>query len=107
MLPIVNGLLEYRESMLAEAQAPPLALRQRPDGQWVATVWPRNMIPAFFPNFKAEVWIQPGQEPTQGQLYRRKQAASAAAGAAAEAPAGPQPTTGGVSVVLGECQGTC
>lgn len=101
VLPIVNGLLEYHESMLAEGQAPPLALRQRPDGQWVATVWPRNMIPAFFPNFKAEVWIQPGQQPTQGQLYRSKQAASTTAGAAAEAPAGPQPHTGGVSVVLG------
>lgn len=104
MLPIVNGLLDYIESLQAGGAAPPLALSQRPGGQWVASVWPRNMIPAFFPNFRGEVWIQPGQQPTQGQLYRSKQrvvgGAAAGAGAAADAPAGA--SAGGVSVVLGE-----
>ena len=39
ILPIANGLLEYRESLLAGGAAPPLSLQQRPDGQWVAQVW--------------------------------------------------------------------
>jgi hypothetical protein len=92
--------------MLADARAPPLALQQRPDGQWVATVWPRNMIPAFFPKFRGEVWLQPGKAPTQGEAYRRKQRPTAAAGAAAAAAAAAEPagsSSGGLAVVLGEC----
>jgi hypothetical protein len=102
VLPIVNGLLEFCESMLAEGRAPPLSLQERPDGQWVATVWPRKMVPAFFPKFRGEVWLQQGKAPTQGQLYRRKQQQQAQQeSAAAGAPAGAG--SGGVSLVLGEC----
>jgi hypothetical protein len=101
VLCVVNGLLEYYESMQAGAQVPPLNLAQRPDGQWVATVWPRNMIPAFFPGFRGEVWIQPGKAPTQARLYRAKQQQQRPAAAAAQEPAGAG--AGGVSVVLGEC----
>jgi hypothetical protein len=107
VLCVVNGVLEYLEAMQAGAQVPPLALTQRPDGQWVATVWPRNMIPAFFPGFRGEVWLQPGKAPTQAALYRHKQQQQqqprAAAAAAAQEPAGSG--AGGVSVVLGECCG--
>ncbi len=62
-------------------------------------VWPRKMIPAFFPNFRGEVWITPGKAPTQGAVYRAKQQQQPTA-AAAQAPAGAQ--GGGISVVLGE-----
>lgn len=91
VLPIVSGILEYREDMLAGGSKPPEKLVRRPDGQWVAHVWPRNMVPAFFPNFIGEVWIQPGKEPTQGELYRRKQAANG------------QQSSGQVALVLGGC----
>eukprot|EP00775_Hariotina_reticulata_P008790 gene8790-8968_t len=87
ILPIVTALLEYRETMKANGCKPPLKLHRRDDGQWVARVWPLNMVPVFFPNFVGEVWIQPGQEPTQGALYRAKQQ-----GALGE---------GGVALVLG------
>jgi hypothetical protein len=48
----------------------------------------RLQAPVFFPNFVGEVWIQPGQEPSQGALYRAKQQG--------------QLGEGGVSLVLGE-----
>jgi hypothetical protein len=47
------------------------------------------MIPAFFPGFVGEVWIQPGQEASQGEIYRHK----------AE---GGLPGPGSVALVLGE-----
>jgi hypothetical protein len=47
------------------------------------------MIPAFFPGFVGEVWIQPGHEASQGEIYRHK----------AE---GGLPGPGSVALVLGE-----
>lgn len=75
--------------MLAGGSKPPVDLSRRSDGQWVAHVWPVNMVPAFFPNFVGEVWIEPGKEPTQGRLYRNKAA-------------GVSKSRGQVSLVLGE-----
>lgn len=62
-------------------------------------VWPRNMIPTFFPNFRGEVWLQPGKAPTQAECYRTKQPQQPPA-AGAEPPAGP--AGGSIAVVLGE-----
>jgi hypothetical protein len=44
ILCIVTALLEYRESMKANGCKPPLKLHRRDDGQWVARVWPLNMV---------------------------------------------------------------
>jgi acyl-CoA reductase-like NAD-dependent aldehyde dehydrogenase len=45
--------------------------RQRPDGQWVASVFPSDFREKLmFSGFEAEVWIQPNKEPSQGQHYR-------------------------------------
>ena len=98
VMPIVTALLEYRDSMLADGAKPPLALRQRAGGQWVAQVWPAGMVPAFFPGFSAEIWVAPGMPPSQGELYKRKPAA-----AAATAPSGEAGGAGGVALVLGAC----
>lgn len=50
-------------------------LIRRPDGQWVARVFPASLIDKLlFTGFTAEVWIEPGKEPTQGRLYRDKAA---------------------------------
>lgn len=65
----------------------------------VSQVWPRNMIPAFFPDFRGEVWLTPGKAPLQGERYRAKQQQQPPA-AAAEAPAGA--CEGAIAVVLGE-----
>jgi hypothetical protein len=70
-------------------QRKPLKLYRRADGQQVAVVWPANMVPAFFPSFVGEVWIQPGQAASQGEIYRHK----------AE---GGLPGPGSVALVLGE-----
>lgn len=54
-----------------EARLP--GLTQRPDGQWVAKVFPETTLDSVvFGGFTAEVWIEPGEEPTRGQIYRDK-----------------------------------
>lgn len=72
LTPVVSGILEYREAMMAGGQRKPLQVYRRPDGQQVAVVWPGNMVPAFFPGFVGEIWLQPGQGPSQGEVYRHK-----------------------------------
>ncbi|GBF87574.1 NAD-dependent aldehyde dehydrogenase [Raphidocelis subcapitata] len=88
LLPVVTGLYELERAMACNGQPRPVQLRRREGGQWVARVWPENMVSIFFPRFQGEVWIQPGREPSQGELYRRK----------AE---GAPPHAGRVSLVLG------
>jgi hypothetical protein len=82
-------LLLLPRIILPGGQRKPLRVYRRADGQSVAEVWPCNMIPAFFPNFVGEVWIQPGQAASQGEVYRHK----------AE---GALPGPGSVALVLGE-----
>lgn len=63
-------------------------MEERPDGQKVAVVFPRNFTEKLiFTGFKGEVWLEPGAQPTQGRIYREK-----AAG---------QRPEGGVALVLG------
>lgn len=59
-------------------------LSQRRDGQWVADVFPANALDkVMWAGFSAQVWMEPGKEPTQGAIYRKGS------------------TTGKVSLVLG------
>lgn len=63
-------------------------MEERPDGQKVAVVFPRNFTEKLiFTGFKGEVWIEPGKQPTQGRIYREKKAG--------------QRPEGGVALVLG------
>jgi hypothetical protein len=89
MLLLLLLLLLLPRIILPGGQRKPLRVYRRADGQSVAVVWPGNMIPAFFPNFVGEVWIQPGQAASQGEVYRHK----------AE---GGLPGPGSVALVLGE-----
>lgn len=60
----------------------------RADGQWVCKVFPTELKDSLlFTGFSAEVWIEPGKEPSQGRIYREK-----AQGTKGE---------GGVALVLG------
>ncbi len=72
--------------------APPLAgQRQRADGQWVARVFPAvAMDKVLVGGCTIDVWIEPGEAPTQGRIYRDK-----AEGGSSSAPAGK------VALVLG------
>ena len=80
VLPVITGLAEYRESMLAGGSLPPLSTRTSPSGQVIAQVWPRKMIPTFFPNFVGEVWMEPGKPASQGKVYKDKAAGRAKPG---------------------------
>lgn len=87
-LPTMRNLRLYAEALEANGQPRLPKTWQRPDGQWVARTFPQSLKDqALFTGVSCEVWIQPGKEPTQGQLYRDK-----ARGKLGD---------GGVSVVLG------
>jgi acyl-CoA reductase-like NAD-dependent aldehyde dehydrogenase len=56
-------------------QPAPPKLYQRPGGQWVSRVFPMDLMDrALYTGFEAEIWMEPGAEPTQGAIYREKAA---------------------------------
>ncbi|GLC43064.1 hypothetical protein PLESTM_001426900 [Pleodorina starrii] len=104
LLPVMFGLAEYCAAMRAGGCPQPLSLRRRThthphpgdkgdkeqEGQWVATVLPSGPVGLLLPGFRGEVWMEPGQPPSQGQVYRRKAAGE-----------GLGEREGGVALVLG------
>lgn len=75
------------ESLRQRAAPLPPALERRHD-RWIARVAPAGRQEALlYRGLQAEVWMQPGQPPSQGAIYRAKQE-------------GDRPS-GGVAVVLG------
>lgn len=68
---ILRCIRQLRDSLKAGGQ-PKLKKWQRPDGQWVCEVYPLNLVEkSMFPMTRIESWIEPGKEPTQGEIYRR------------------------------------
>ncbi len=55
MVPIVTGLYELERALLEDGRPRPVELARRAGGQWVARVWPENMVSIFFPRFQGEV----------------------------------------------------
>ncbi|MFT5457310.1 MAG: hypothetical protein ACI9K2_003803 [Myxococcota bacterium] len=87
-LPVMRNLRLFAEALEAGGQPALPKTWQRPDGQWIARVFPQSMLDrALFTGITCDIWVEPGHEPTQGQLYRDK-----ATGTAGD---------GGVSAVLG------
>jgi len=74
-LAVMRNLRLFAEALDHEG-APPLPKTwQRDDGQWVARVFPQSLLDkALFTGVTCDIWIEPGQEPTQGELYRDKAA---------------------------------
>lgn len=69
----IRNLRLLAEALEAGGQPSPKRLYQRPDGQWVAEIFPANRWEALmFSGVRAEVWMEPGREPTQGRIYRQK-----------------------------------
>ncbi|GLC43063.1 hypothetical protein PLESTM_001426800, partial [Pleodorina starrii] len=82
LLPVMFGLAEYCAAMRAGGCPQPLSLRRRThthphpgdkgdkeqEGQWVATVLPSGPVGLLLPGFRGEVWMEPGQPPSQGQV---------------------------------------
>lgn len=87
-LATMRNLRLFAEALEAGGQPPLPKTWQRDDGQWVARVFPQGMLDkALFTGVTCDIWIEPGEAPTQGKLYRDK-----AAGAGGD---------GGICVVLG------
>ncbi len=79
----IRNLQLLIRALKAQGQPQPISWHTRPDGQMVAQVFPTDLTDRLlWMGFTAEVWIEPGQPPTQGAAYRN-------------------PTAGGVSLVLG------
>lgn len=87
-LPTMRNLRLFAEALEAGGHPTLPKTWQRPDGQWVAQVFPQSMLDkVLFTGVTCDIWIEPGQQPTQGRIYREK-----AAGKGGD---------GGICVVLG------
>lgn len=87
-LAVMRNLRLFAEALEAEGTPTIPKTWQRPDGQWVARVFPQNLIDRLlFTGVTCDIFIEPGEAPTQGQIYRDKRAG--------------KPGEGGVSAVLG------
>ena len=79
-VPIISGLREYAEALDAGGAPRPHALSRHPaTGQYIADVFPAGLEALLFGGFRGEVWLLPGAEPSQGQLYRENAAAGGGA----------------------------
>lgn len=74
-LPVMRNLRLFADALDAGG-APSLPKTwQRDDGQWVARVFPQSALDkALFAGVTCDVWIEPGEAPTQGRIYREKAA---------------------------------
>lgn len=60
------------EALRHNGQPRPPKLYRRPDGQWVAQVFPTSLIErAQGGGWRVEVWIAPDKPPSQGRIYRQ------------------------------------
>ncbi len=72
---VVRNLRLLSEAMRAHGQPSIPEVHERPNGQKVATVFPGSLLEKLmYTGITAEVWVQPGKELTQGQVYRDKAA---------------------------------
>ena len=72
-LPLVRYIRMLIDSLNAEGQPKIPRLHQNEQGQWIATVFPADLKEKLMmAGVKAEIWIEPGKEPTQGTIYRQK-----------------------------------
>ncbi len=87
-LPVMRNLRLFAEGLEAGGATPLPSVRKAKNGQWIARVFPQNLIDqALFSGVTVDIWIEPGKEPSQGRIYREKRSGNAG--------------TGGVCVVLG------
>lgn len=69
-IPIVSALRQFIDALRARGQPKPVSIRQRADGQYVVKVTPKGLDTLLLGGVDGEVWIMPGEKPTQGALYR-------------------------------------
>lgn len=79
----VRNLRLLMTSLQADGQLAPARIDRRNDGQLVARIIPATLLDkVLWLGYRGEVWIEPGQPATQGQIYR-------------------EPTAGKVALILG------
>jgi acyl-CoA reductase-like NAD-dependent aldehyde dehydrogenase len=67
----VRNLRLLMTSLKANGQLPPARIDKRDDGRSIARVIPANLLDrVLWLGYRGEVWIEPGQPATQGQIYR-------------------------------------
>jgi hypothetical protein len=87
-LAVMRNLRLFAEGLEAGGAPTLPSVSKRTDGQYVARVFPQSSLDkALFTGVTVDIWIEPGEEPTQGRIYREKAA-------------GKSPSSG-VSVILG------
>ena len=70
----MRNVQQLKKALQANGQPKPPGLRQRKDGQWVADVMPwGTWDKVLLTGWEAEIWMEPGQPPSQGRIYREKQ----------------------------------
>jgi len=70
----VRNVQQLIKALHAGGQPKPPGLRQRKDGQWVADVMPWGLWDKILlTGWTAEIWMEPGQPPSQGRIYREPQ----------------------------------
>jgi acyl-CoA reductase-like NAD-dependent aldehyde dehydrogenase len=68
---IVRNIRLSMTSLQADGQLAPARIDRRDDGQLVARIIPATLLDrVLWLGYRGEVWIEPGQPPTQGQIYR-------------------------------------
>jgi len=69
---VVRNLRMLREAIEENGEPRVEDMRQRGD-QWIAEIFPASLVERLmYRGFSAEVWMTPGEEPTQGKIYRDK-----------------------------------
>jgi hypothetical protein len=90
ILPAIRNARLLADALRQGGAPKPRALRTRADGRTVARVFPESTLAGvMFPGVTGEVWIKPGEAPSQGAIYR------------APRRAGEPPEEGRVCLVLG------
>ncbi|HEY9908747.1 MAG TPA: aldehyde dehydrogenase family protein [Thermosynechococcaceae cyanobacterium] len=68
----VANLRQLIQTLEANGQPAPIALRSGATGQFVAEVFPKTVVDRLlWLGYRGEVWIEPGQPATQGMIYRQ------------------------------------
>jgi len=69
---VVRNLRMLREA-IEENGEPRVKDMRKVGDQWIAEIFPASLVESLmYRGFSAEVWMTPGEEPTQGKLYREK-----------------------------------
>ncbi len=71
----VRNIRLFAEALERGGEPAPRSIRPGPGGRVIATVFPQTLLDrVVYSGMVAEVWIAPGQAPTQGRIYAEKRA---------------------------------